>query len=128
MVTEDPPARGPELGRTALMVPAGTAIGAVAIWFTGWVQPPEMGALPLTDALRVALAVVETDTDVAPELFAVNEPVITPGESSGIGAVGVAGTAVEGMVNVTGKVEGVAPDADTVPVIVPEKVSPLIRF
>ncbi len=97
ILTELPPAAGPAFGRTVLMIPAGTAIGADANGSDGWVQSKVPAAAPLTVGEIVELVPVERATDDAPDDAAVNEetePVATRGSEVGGGlGIGVVGMA-----------------------------------
>jgi hypothetical protein len=78
MVTVLPPLSGPELGRTEVIVPAGTTMGAEAICSAeGVVQVNATGLAPLRLASNVELVLVDTET--VPESFAVNG-LATPGK------------------------------------------------
>jgi hypothetical protein len=70
MVTVVPPLSGPEFGRTEVIVPAGTTMGAEAICSAEAAeQVNAIGAPPLMLALNFELGSVDTET--VPELFAV---------------------------------------------------------
>jgi hypothetical protein len=99
MVTEVPPLSGPELGRTEVIVPAGTTMGAEAICSAeGVEQLNVIGAPPLTvERLASKVELVPVDTETDPELFAVNG-LATPGAVIVSDAGGGLETAVAGRV------------------------------
>jgi hypothetical protein len=121
MTTVVPPASGPELGRTAL---TDAGAGAAAISDAGVLHVPVTFPMPpLMVKFRSLVVPVETD--------GTGDPVplvkLTADPGALIGGW-LATITVEGMVNVTGWVAGVAPLAVTDAFTVPERVSPLMAL
>jgi hypothetical protein len=119
MITVVPPARGAELGRTAV-TEAGA--GAAAMTNLGEVHVPvtvPMG--PLMCRSNVVLPEVDTEGTGDPVPFVK----LTADPGALIGGW-LATITVGGMVNVTFWLAGVAPLAVTADVTVPERVSPMM--
>ena len=123
MITVVPPASGAELGRTALTA---AGAGAAAMSDAGVVQVPVTADRNRTSDVQTSRSlVVPVETDGAGDPVPLVKLTADPGALIG---GWLATITVEGIVNVTGWVAGVAPVAVTDAFTVPERVSPLIEL